>query len=137
MKWNQWSKPVKWIVLVASLIIIFMYPIYLELSKQGLIETSIENDIADKYQALYLFVLAVPGYWTYNLIKWHRSESIANITTKNKWIFITILSVIGLSVVFSILFLFNLIQVFNVYLYIADTLSFFISGFLSSNYELI
>jgi len=133
----QFSKPVRWVILISSLIIIFMYPIYLELSKQGLIETSIQDETADKLQALYLFVLAVPAYWTYNLIKWHKSESIANITTKNRWIFITILIVIGLSIVFAMLFAFNLIYVFNVYLYIADTLSFFISGFLSSNYELI
>jgi hypothetical protein len=137
MKYSQLSNPVKWMVSIAALIIIFTFPIYLELSKQGLIETSISDLTADKFQALYLFILAVPFYWSYNLIKWHKSESIANITTKNKWVFITILSVIGASIVFALLFAFDLIYVFNVYLYIADTLSFFISGFLSSNYELI
>jgi len=137
MKYSQLSNPVKWMVSIAALIIIFTFPVYLELSKQNLIETSIPDLTADKLQALYLFILAVPFYWSYNLIKWRKSESIANITTKNRWIFITILSVIGASIVFALLFAFNLIYVFNVYLYIADTLSFFISGFLSSNYELI
>lgn len=137
MKYSQLSNPVKWMVSIAALIIIFTFPVYLELSKQNLIETSIPDLTADKLQALYLFILAVPLYWSYNLIKWHKSESIANITTKNRWIFIAILSVIGASIVFALLFAFNLIYVFNVYLYIADTLSFFISGFLSSNYELI
>jgi magnesium-transporting ATPase (P-type) len=137
MKYSQLSNPVKWMISITALIIIFTFPIYLELSKQGLIETSIPDLTADKFQALYLFILAVPVYWSYNLIKWRNSDSIENITTKNKWIFITILSVIGASIVFAFLFAFNLIYVFNVYLYIADTLSFFVSGFISSNYELI
>ena len=137
MKFEQFSKPVKWVIMILFLLLIFIYPIYLELSKQDLITTSIPDDIADRYQALYLFVLAVPIYWAYNLLKWRKSQSIENITVRNKWVFIVILSGIGASLIFSVLFLFNWIYVYNVYLYIADTLSFFISGYISSNYELI
>lgn len=137
MKFEKFSKPVKWMILILVLLLIFVFPVYLELSKQHLIATSIPDDAADRYQALYLFILAVPVYWSYNLFKWRKSESLANITIRNKWVFILIVFGIGASLIFSVLFLFQLIYVYNVYLYIVDTLSFFISGYLSSNYELI